>query len=168
MLKDTTRCRLWGSNPGPIDWESNALPLCYLAPWHMIGSTKYFYGHSSMINPYLTSGFSHHYHLEESTLIFRGVRSDFYFLSHFSMKFLGANRIAPDGTPRSAASHLGLFCLPMSHKRDAPIKGTPGLNELKDEHLPKSRRNMHYLSHVMINLDFCLRQNKGTDQLSSN
>ena len=27
-----------------------------------------------------------------------------------------ANRIAPDGTPRSAASHLGLCCLPMSHK----------------------------------------------------
>ena len=38
------------------------------------------------------------------------------------MKFLQANRIAPDGTPRSAASHLGLFCLPMSHKRDARIK----------------------------------------------
>ena len=47
---------------------------------------------------------------------------DFYFLSHFSMKFLCANRIAPDGTPRSAASHLGLFCLPMSHKRDARLK----------------------------------------------
>ena len=41
------------------------------------------------------------------------------------MKVLQANRIAPDGTPRSAASHLGLCCLPMSHKRE------PGLNELK-------------------------------------
>ena len=51
----------------------------------------------------------------------RGVRSDFYFLSRISMKFLCANRIAPDGTPRSAASHLGLFCLPMSHKRDARL-----------------------------------------------
>ena len=39
------------------------------------------------------------------------------------MIFLYANRIVPDGTPRSAASHLGLFCLPM-------FKGTPGLNEL--------------------------------------
>ena len=38
------------------------------------------------------------------------------------MKFLQANRIAPDGTPRYAASHLGLFCLPMSHKRDARRK----------------------------------------------
>ena len=59
--------------------------------------------------------------LDEATFIFRVVRSDFYFLSHFSMKFLCANRIAPDGTPRSAASHLGLFCLPMSHKRDARL-----------------------------------------------
>ena len=73
-------------------------------------------------NPYMTNGFSHHYHLEESTFVFRGVRSDFYFLSHFSMKFFCANRIAPDGTPRSAASHLELFCLPMSHKRDARLK----------------------------------------------
>ena len=35
------------------------------------------------------------------------------------MKFMKANRIAPDGTPRFTASHLGLFCLPMSHKKDA-------------------------------------------------
>ena len=28
-------------------------------------------------NPYLTNGFSHHYHLGESTFIFRGIRSDF-------------------------------------------------------------------------------------------
>ena len=37
------------------------------------------------------------------------------------MKFLYANRIAPDGAPRSAASHLGLCCLPMSHKKDARL-----------------------------------------------
>ena len=75
-----------------------------------------------ILNPYLTNGFSHHYQLDESTFIFRGVRSDFQFLSQFLMKFLQANRIAPDGTPRSAASHLGLFWLPMSHKRDAMLK----------------------------------------------
>ena len=73
------------------------------------------------INPYLTNGFSHHDQLDESTFIIRGVRSDFEFLSHFSMKFLQANRIAPGGTPRSAASHLGLCCLPMSHKKDARL-----------------------------------------------
>ena len=43
------------------------------------------------------------------------------FISYFSVKFLCANRIAQDGTPRSAASHLGLYCLPMSHKRDTSL-----------------------------------------------
>ena len=75
-----------------------------------------------MFNTYLTNGFSHHYHQGESTFIFRGVRSDFLILFNFSMKILQTNRIAPDGTPRSAASHLALFCLPMSHKRDARLK----------------------------------------------
>ena len=37
------------------------------------------------------------------------------------MKFLCANRIAPDGMPCSAASYLRLFCLPMSHKMDARL-----------------------------------------------
>ena len=78
--------------------------------------------YDQVLNPYLTNRFSHHYHLGESFFIMKGVRSDFLFLSHFSMKFLNANRMAPDGTPRSAASHLGLFCLPMSHKRDARLK----------------------------------------------
>ena len=73
------------------------------------------------INPYLMNGFAHHYQLDGSTFIFRGVRSDFYFSSHFSMKKFLANSIAPDGTPRSAASHLGLYCLPMSHKKDARL-----------------------------------------------
>ena len=73
---------------------------------------------SFSFNPYLTNVFSHFYHLGESTFIFRGIRSDFQFLNNFLMKILLANRIAPDGTPRFAASHLGLFCLPMSHKRD--------------------------------------------------
>ena len=53
--------------------------------------------------------------------MFRGVRSEF-FLSQFSVNFLCANRIARDGTPRSAASHLEVYCLPMSHKRDARLK----------------------------------------------
>ena len=56
--------------------------------------------------------------MDESTFNFRDIRSTFSFLFKFSMKFLSANRIAPDGTPRFAASHLGLFCLLMSHKKD--------------------------------------------------
>ena len=53
------------------------------------------------ISPYMSNGFSHHYQLDESTFTFRGVGSHFYFiyLFFFSMKFLQANRIAPDVTP---------------------------------------------------------------------
>ena len=40
---------------------------------------------------------------------------------HFSKKIISANRIAPDGTPRFAASHLGLLYLPISHKKDARL-----------------------------------------------
>ena len=64
----------------------------------------------------MTNGLSHPYHLDESTSIFRGIRRCSSFLFHFSMKIYIANRIATDGTPRLAASHLGLFCLPLSHK----------------------------------------------------
>ena len=39
-------------------------------------------------NPYLTNGFSHRYHLGESTFFFRGFRSDFKILFKFSIKFL--------------------------------------------------------------------------------
>ena len=62
------------------------------------------------------------YHLDESTFIFRGIRSNFSFLFHFSMKIKTANRIAPDRTPRFVASHLGLFCLPMSNKKEVFVK----------------------------------------------
>ena len=41
------------------------------------------------------------------------------------MKIIKANRIAPDGMPRFAASHLDLFCLPMPHKKDARLMGLP-------------------------------------------
>ena len=69
------------------------------------------------INPYMTNGFSHHCHLGESTFIFRCIRSDFKFSYKFLMKILLARRIAPDVMPRSTESHLGLYCLPMSHKK---------------------------------------------------
>ena len=69
----------------------------------------------------MTNGFSYCYHLDVSTFILRGFKSDFFFIS-FSDEIKIANRIAPDGTPRFAASHLGLFffCL-------CPIKRTSGV-----------------------------------------
>ena len=67
-------------------------------------------------------GFSHHYQLSECTFIFRCIRRDFNFSYKFLMKILFiANRIAPDGMAPSAASHLRLYCLPMSHNRDARL-----------------------------------------------
>ena len=73
-----------------------------------------------MLNPLVTNGLSHPYHLDESTSIFRTIRSDFSFLFLFSMKIISAQRIAPDGKQHFAVSHLGLFCLP-------PIKRMPGV-----------------------------------------
>ena len=69
------------------------------------------YGTPTLLNPLMTNGLSHPYHLDESISIFRGIRGNFSFLFHFSMKIMSANRIAPDGTPHFAASHLGL-CFP--------------------------------------------------------
>ena len=59
-----------------------------------------------MLNPLMTNGLSHPYHLDESTIVL-GV----YILFSFFMKFISANIIAPDEMPRFAASHLVLFCL---------------------------------------------------------
>ena len=77
---------------------------------------------SYYLNPLVTNGLSHTYQMDEFTFIFRGSGSDFFlFLFHFTMKFVSANRRARDGTPRFAASHLGLFYLPMSHTKDARL-----------------------------------------------
>ena len=48
-------------------------------------------------------------------------RRNFSFLFHFSMKFVKANKIAPDGTPRLIESHLGLIRLLLIHKKHARI-----------------------------------------------
>ena len=103
-----------------------------------------------LLNPFMTNGLAHHNHLGESMFILRGVRSNFDFLFHFSMKFLKANRITPDEMPHSAASHLGLHCL---HK--CPIYTMPGFTELSiscfsDIEL-QNRRRITELSVFLIN-----------------
>ena len=45
----------------------------------------------------------------------------FFFIFHFSLKIMSANRKALDGTLCFAASHLWLLGLPMSHKKDARL-----------------------------------------------
>ena len=71
--------------------------------------------------PLVPNGFYHPYHFDESISILRGIRSNFSIILHVLMRIMSANRLAPDETPRYAASHLGLFCLPMSQKKDARL-----------------------------------------------
>ena len=66
------------------------------------------------VNPLVTNRLSYPYHLDESISIL-GASGVILFISiTFSMKFVKVNRIA--------VSHLELFCLPMSHKKDAMLK----------------------------------------------
>ena len=79
----------------------------------------------------MTNGLSHPYQLDESTFCFREY---FFFISiSVLMKFMSANRITPDGTPHLAASHPGLFCLPMSHKKDVRLIWVSCTQERKKE-----------------------------------
>ena len=57
------------------------------------------------INPYLTNGFFHHYQLDESTFIFRGVRSDFYF---FLSDFCDEISLGKQNSPRWDAAFCGI------------------------------------------------------------
>ena len=46
-------------------------------------------GENHHFNPLVTNGLSHHYHLDRSTFIFRGISEVFFlFLFHFSMKVM--------------------------------------------------------------------------------
>ena len=56
------------------------------------------------INPLVTNGLSHHYHLDESVFIFRGIGSNFSFLFHFSMKI----RVSKENSPRWDAAAGGV------------------------------------------------------------
>ena len=45
---------------------------------------------------------------------------------------MSANRIAPDGMPRFAASHLGLYCFALSHKNNARLNNLIGQERSSD------------------------------------
>ena len=44
--------------------------------------------YASFFNPLMTNGLSHCYHLDESIISFKQIRSDLHFFKKFSMKFL--------------------------------------------------------------------------------
>ena len=76
---------------------------------------------NSLLTPLLRMEFPTLINLTSPLSFKRGLGVIFIFISFFDENKKKANRIAPDGTPRNAASHLGLFCLPMSHKKDARL-----------------------------------------------
>ena len=61
--------------------------FCVLVVWHVVGGTMTQMNVKgslmTFINPYLTNGFSNHYHLGESTFVFRSIRCDFFFFFFF-------------------------------------------------------------------------------------
>ena len=69
----------------------------------------------------MTNELFHPYLLNVSISKFRGVWCIFLFWFFLKYNFLLANSVVPDQTPRSAASDLGLHCLPMSIKWDARL-----------------------------------------------
>ena len=111
--------------------------------WHMLKDTGNF-------NPLVTNGLSHPYHLDESIFTIRGIRSIYFFsfLFHFSMKFMKTDRLAPDGTTRFAASHRGLFYLPMYHKKDTRLLWVK-LKFLEITHL---RNDFQYVSFTYFDM----------------
>ena len=77
--------------------------------------------------------------------------SDFSFLFHFSMKILSANRIAPDGTQRFAAAHIGLFCLPVFHKKDTRLILVNALSVCSVQFVMCNFANLTYFSSILLN-----------------
>ena len=84
----------------------------------LVLSSAYVLVCADYINTLVTNGISHRYHLDESIFIFGGIKSNFSYLFHFSNEI----PVSKLNSPRwDAASHLGIFCLPMSHKKDARL-----------------------------------------------
>ena len=77
---------------------------------------------TSDLNPFMLSGLLYLNSLDQSIYSLR-VSDLFSLLPCFiEMPIINVNNVDPDQTPRSAASDLGLNCLPMSHLWDARHK----------------------------------------------
>ena len=76
------------------------------------------------------------------------------------MKIKIANGIAPDGTPRFAASHLGLFCLPMPHKKDTRLIWVYLINFLGASNIEGTEQPARTCSFSALLLFIYIRKNK--------
>ena len=91
-----------------------------------------------LFNPFMPSELFYLNSLDRFLSCLRGVWSFFLLLPCFiEMPLVNANSIDPDQTPRSAASDLGLHCLPMSHLRDARHK-LVNANNADHDRMPRS------------------------------
>ena len=112
--------------------------LCVRKPGHSLGNRL------SIPIPLMTNGFTHRYHLGESTLIFRDFRCDFNILFHFSMKFLRLNK---NNSPRWDVLRRHIWgyhdYLLMSHKKNTRLKRVNAHSYMKIQRLfpnPRHRK----------------------------
>ena len=68
-----------------------------------------------VINPFMPSGLFYRNSLDQFISSLRGVRSVLTITMFIEIPVVNTNSVDPDQTPRSAASDLGLHCLPMSY-----------------------------------------------------
>ena len=92
-------------------------------------------------------GITHCYHSDESTFILGA--SD-VILNFYSL--LQASRIATDETPHSAASHLGLYCLPMSHKETTRLIIKSSRNISPSRCFANNSRKQNHAHHKFFHL----------------
>ena len=71
--------------------------------------------------PFKLNGISNYLQFDHPISVLRVVGRYFHFYSNFNRTFCKQTNGDPDKTPRSAASYLGLHCLPMSHQKDVTL-----------------------------------------------
>ena len=108
---------------------SSAPGVWVLTKFTLISTWNYF----SDFYQILMTGPSHHYHLGESTFIFRGVRSGLIFLFYFSIQFLGKHfrlnfLVSKQNCSRWDAALCGVTSWALLFA--CPIKRKQGLHEL--------------------------------------
>ena len=108
------------------------------------GSNEKPFGLYTIINPYVTNGISHPYHLDESTFIFTSIGS--IFISFYLMKTFDENHISKQNSPVLRCHIWGFsVCL-------RPIKGRQaymGLRTRSDRILIIVVAKMHYRTYII-------------------
>ena len=90
---------------------------------NLLGNLNQFYSRKTpILNPFMPSGLFYLIYLDASIPNRRGDWIILLLLCFIESPVFNANSVDPDQTPRSAASDLGLHCLPVSLLGDARYK----------------------------------------------